>query len=120
MRKKLKIYIFSKIAQRFLSNFVDLLYTRTPRMWHYRLFPENSLKLEKLFLIFCPLSNVAPKLTDQSRSHSISRKNMKISIFSKVAPTIFMKFCGFIAHSKPNNVTLSAFPEKIPETEKEN
>ena len=35
-----------------------------------------------------------------------------------MVPTIFIKFCGFIVHSKPNNVTLSAFPEKIPETEK--
>ena len=33
-----------------------------------------------------------------------------------MAPTILIKFCGFIAHSKPNNMTQSAFPEKIPET----
>ena len=35
-----------------------------------------------------------------------------------MAPTILIKFCGFTGHSKPNNVTLSAFPKKIPETEK--
>ena len=41
------------------------------------------------------------------------RKNIKIFIFSKMAPTIFIKFCGFIVHSNPNNMALSAFPEKI-------
>ena len=35
-----------------------------------------------------------------------------------MAPTKLIKFCGFTVHSKPNNVTLSAFPEKIPETER--
>ena len=35
-----------------------------------------------------------------------------------MAPTIFIKFCEFIVHSKPNNMTLSAFPGKIPETRK--
>ena len=35
-----------------------------------------------------------------------------------MALTILIKFCGFIVHSKPNNMTLSAFPEKIPETGK--
>ena len=35
-----------------------------------------------------------------------------------MAPTKLIKFCGFTVHSKPNNVTLPAFPEKIPETEK--
>ena len=35
-----------------------------------------------------------------------------------MAPTILIKFCGFIAHSKPNNMTLSAFPKEIPETKK--
>ena len=33
-----------------------------------------------------------------------------------MAPTILIKFCGFIVHSKPNNMTLSAFPGKIPVT----
>ena len=87
--------------------------------------------------------NVAPKPTHQSRSDSISRallqislalifvfnlplklrvvyirKKFKISIFSKITSTNLMKFCGFIVHSKPNNMTLSAFPGKIPGTEK--
>ena len=35
-----------------------------------------------------------------------------------MAPTILIKFCGFIVNSKPNNMTLSAFPEEIPETRK--
>ena len=30
-----------------------------------------------------------------------------------MAPTIFIKFCGFIVHSNTNNMTLSAFPRKI-------
>ena len=30
-----------------------------------------------------------------------------------MAPTIFIKFCGFIAHSNLNNTALSVFPEKI-------
>ena len=35
-----------------------------------------------------------------------------------MAPTILIKFCGLIVHSKPNNMILSAFAEKIPETGK--
>ena len=35
-----------------------------------------------------------------------------------MALTFFIKFCGFIEHSKPNNMTLSAFPGKILETRK--
>ena len=30
-----------------------------------------------------------------------------------MAPTILIKFCGLIDHSKPNNVVLSAFPGRI-------
>ena len=82
-----------------------------------------------------------PKPIEQSRSNSISgalmeisrafffsfplslklrvvhvRKKIKIFIFSKMAPTIFIKFCGFRTHTKPKNMTLLASPEKIPET----
>ena len=35
-----------------------------------------------------------------------------------MAVTILIKFCGFIEHSKPNNMTLSAFPEKSLKPEK--
>ena len=35
-----------------------------------------------------------------------------------MAPTILIKFCAFIVHSKPNNMTLSAFPGKIPQIRK--
>ena len=35
-----------------------------------------------------------------------------------MAPTILIKFCGFIVHSKPNNMALLDFPGKIPETGK--
>ena len=41
------------------------------------------------------------------------RKKLKILIFSKMALTILIKFSGFIVHSKPNYMTLWAFPEKI-------
>ena len=33
-----------------------------------------------------------------------------------MAPTTLIKFCGFIVSSKPNNMALSTFPRKIPET----
>ena len=46
------------------------------------------------------------------------RKKIKISNFSKEALTILIKFCGFIVHSKPNNMTLLVFPGKILETRK--
>ena len=46
------------------------------------------------------------------------RKKIKISNFSKMVLTILIKFCVFIVHSKPNNMTLSAFPGKILETRK--
>ena len=35
-----------------------------------------------------------------------------------MATTKMIKFFGFTVQSKPNNVALSALPEKIPETEK--
>ena len=34
-------------------------------------------------------------------------------IFSKMAPTIFIKFCGCIVHSNPKNMALSTFAGKI-------
>ena len=46
------------------------------------------------------------------------RKKFKKLIFSKMAPTILIKFCGFIVQSKHNNMTLSAFPEKSLKLEK--
>ena len=65
--------------------------------------------LETLFLIFT--------LTLKLRVVHI-RKKVKNLIFSKMAPTILIKFCGLIVHSKPNNVMLANFPGKIPETGK--
>ena len=41
------------------------------------------------------------------------RKKFKISNFSKMALTILIKFCGFIEHSKLNNMALYYFPEKF-------
>ena len=35
-----------------------------------------------------------------------------------MAPTVLIKFFGLIVHSRPKNMVLSTFPEKIPETEK--
>ena len=37
-----------------------------------------------------------------------------------MALTIFIKFCGFIEHSKPNNFTLSDFIEKFLDGKKAN
>ena len=45
----------------------------------------------------------------------INKKNFKISILSKMAKMILIKFCGFIVHLKHNNMTLSTFSRKIPE-----
>ena len=45
-------------------------------------------------------------------------KILKFSTFSKMVPKILIKFCRFIVHSKLNNMALSAFPGKIPETGK--
>ena len=45
------------------------------------------------------------------------RKKFKILNFSKMALMILIKFCGFIVHSKPNIMTISAFPGKIHETD---
>ena len=76
--------------------------------------------------------NIAPKPNDLSRSNSISSVPLQISLAifilffyyyyfffffvfdlsSKMAETIFIKFCGFIVHSNPNNMALSAFPGK--------
>ena len=54
-------------------------------------------------------------LPPELRVVHIRKKN---SIFSKMAPAILIKFCEFIAHSKSNNMTLSDFRGKIPETRK--
>ena len=107
-------------------------------------FPRKIPETGKIFLkFFFPSPNAGPKPTHQSRSNSIYRivlqiflaiifvfdlplklrvvhigKNYKIRIFSKMAPAKLFKFCRFTVHSKPNNVTFSAFPEKVPETEK--
>ena len=35
-----------------------------------------------------------------------------------MAPMIFIKFCGFMVHSNPKNMALSAFPGKILVTRK--
>ena len=79
--KEFKISNFSKIALTILIKFCDFIVHSKPNIiWHYRLFPEKSLKLEKWFLIFCPSPNVAPKPTGQSRSHSISRVPLQMSL----------------------------------------
>ena len=47
-KKKCKIFIFSKMA----PNFVHLLYIRTPRIWHNRLFPKKNFVTRIIFFIF--------------------------------------------------------------------
>ena len=136
--------IFSKIAPTILIKFCGLIVHSKPNNVILANFPGKIPESGKIFLkFFFPYPNAVPKPTHQSRSNSIYMillqiflaiifvfdlplklmvvhigKNYKISIFSKMAPTKLIKFCGFTVHSKPNNVTLSAFPEKIPETEK--
>ena len=56
--------------------------------------------------------------TPKIKGSSHEKIFLKIFIFSKMAPTILIKFCGFIVHVKPNNMALSAFPGKILETRK--
>ena len=74
------------------------------------LYLGSSCKYLEQFFSF----SSTPKIKGSSHE-----KKLKIFIFSKkMVPTILIKFCGFIVHSKPNNMTQSAFPEKIPETEK--
>ena len=82
-------------------------------LWFLVLHHSHSLKMCFLAIIF--VFDLPLKL----RVVHIG-KNYKLSIFSKMAPTKLIKFCRFTVHSKPNNVTHSAFPEKIPETEKKN
>ena len=135
MRKKLKTLIFSKMAITILIKFSGFIVHSKPNNMTLSAFLEKSLKLEKQFNFLSVASpNVAPKPTGQSRSNSISRvplqislsrffvfdllsklrvvhiRKIKISIFSKMAPTILIKFSGFIVCSKPNNMTLSVFP----------
>ena len=99
-------------------------------------FPGKSLKLENYFLIYCPSSKHWPtrsnsiylanisrtffrfRQTLKIKGSSYKKKKLKISIFSKMAPTILIKFCEFIVHSKPSSVTLSAFPGKMHEIRK--
>ena len=123
------------MASTILIKFIVL---STPNNMILSIFSKKSMKLDNYFLIFCPSPTIAPKPTGQFRSHSISRvplqiylarffvfdipsklkvvhirKKFKILIFSKMAPTIFIRFCGFIVHSNPNNTALSAFSGKI-------
>ena len=144
MRKKFKILIFSKMAPTILIKFCGFIVHSKPNIMTLSAFPGKIPETRKIaILIFCPSPNVAPKPTSQSRSHSISRvllqispadffifplplklrvvhmrKKLNILIFSKMAPTILIKFCEFIGHSKPNIMTLSAFPGNVPETAK--
>ena len=69
MRKKCKIFIFSKMG---------LLYIRTPRIWHYRLFLKKVLT-RKIFFNFLSAPNVVPKPADQSCSNSIFRVLLQLS-----------------------------------------
>ena len=99
-------------------------------------FPGKILETRQIVFNFLPVAspNVAPKPTGQSRStfdtqsplanisslffsfsiypQNYSSDKCKIFIFSKMATTIFIKFCEFIVHSNPKNMELSAFPGK--------
>ena len=101
-------------------------------------FPGKISETRKIVLNFLFVAWRSAWQTDQSRSNSTStvplqitlvrffrfrstlkikgsshKKKIKIFIISKMAPTIFIKFYGFIAHSNPNNMNQSAFfPKK--------
>ena len=98
---KMYLKFFFRLLTQGLNQSTDLVQIRYLR--------SSSKYLEPLFLVFA--------LTLKLRVVHI-RKKFKISIFSKMVPTILIKFYAFIVHSKPNNMTLSAFPGKIPETGK--
>ena len=79
IRKKLKFSFSQKWLQRFLPNFMGLLYIRTPTIWDFRPFTEKSLLLEYYFLISYLSPNIATKPTYQSCSISIFRVLLQIS-----------------------------------------
>ena len=72
--------------------------------------------------ILRPLANISSGffsfLSTPKIKGSLHNKKLKISIFSKMAPTISIKFCELIVDLKPNNVILSALSGKIPGTDK--
>ena len=69
-------------------------------LWVY-----STLKIQQHEAIVSFRFRATPKIKGSSH-----KKKLKIFIFSKMAQTIFIKFCGFIAHSNLNNMALSAFP----------
>ena len=127
MRKKLKNFIFSKMAPTSLIKFCGFIVHSKPNSMTLSAFPGKIPETRKIVFNFLSASpNVAPKPTGQSHSKSISkaplqtslahffvfdlhpqlrvvhiRKKFKICIFSKMAPAILIKFCGFIVHWKP-------------------
>ena len=126
------------MAPTILIKFSGFIIYSKPRNMTLSTFPGKILETRKIVFNFQSVASVAPKPTGRSRSHSIPRvplqiylaqffrfwstpklrvvhirKKLKILIFSKMAPTILIKFCVFIAHSNLNNMALSAFPEKI-------
>ena len=105
MRKKLRILIFSKMAPTILIKFCGFIVLSTPNNLTLSAFPEKIRETRKIVFNFL---SVASKL----RVVHVGKK-FKIFIFSKMAPTIFIKFSGFIVQSNPNIMTLSAFPGKI-------
>ena len=135
------------MAPTILIKFCGLIVHSKPNNVILANFSRKIPETGKIFFKSFPSPNAGHKPTHQSRSNSLYRillkiflaiifvldlplklrvvhigKNYKISIFSKMAPTKLIKFCRFTVglHSKPNNVTLSAFPEKIPAIEKKN
>ena len=124
-----------------LITFSGFIVHSKPNIMTLSAFSEKIPETRKIVFNFLSSPNLAPKPNDQSRSNSISRVPLQISLapsfrfrstlkikgsshekkkfdFSKMAQTILITFSGFIVHSKPKNMTLSAFPGKIPETRK--
>ena len=134
-----KISIFSKMAPTMIK-FCGLIIHSEPNYMVLSVFPEKTLKLKKILFKFFKPRNLGPKPNGQSHSNSIlgspcipffhfrltvknkggsHKKKLHISIPSKMAPTILIKFCGFISsyirNPQHNTIDIS---RKIPETRK--
>ena len=95
------------MASTILIKFYRFVVLSTPNNVYYQ-FPEKSMILENYFFIY--LANISSPFSVFERPLKLRvvqiRKKLKISIFSKMAPTILIIFCEFIVHSKPSSIGL--------------
>ena len=81
-KKKIKIYIFSKMFKTIIIKFFGFIDTLETQQYGTIDFTrKNPWNQKNIFYIFGPSSpNLAPKLTDQCRSHLMSRVPLQISL----------------------------------------